>query len=254
MAVADPVRHGASLPTVRDRSSGSSEVDYAALPIHGAPMTYVNSSPNNVEGSQEITTASALPRTNEGGNPPADLKFLNALFPNLSPARRVTLQRFVRYGSVSAISTVTTLAILGTLVGAFGYPAIWSNVIATAIGTIPSFELNRRWVWAHNQRSILRQALPYVALSFFGLLVSTYAVHLASDATIHSSRLVHTCAAELANAAAYGSLWFVQFFLCDRILFRSSKAGATSAYQAPASAGSVNAAAAAAPSAATVPA
>jgi putative flippase GtrA len=254
MAVAYPVRHGASLPTVRDRSSGSSEVDYAALPIHGAPMTYVNSSPNNVEGSQEITTASALPRTNEGGNPPADLKFLNALFPNLSPARRVTLQRFVRYGSVSAISTVTTLAILGTLVGAFGYPAIWSNVIATAIGTIPSFELNRRWVWAHNQRSILRQALPYVALSFFGLLVSTYAVHLASDATIHSSRLVHTCAAELANAAAYGSLWFVQFFLCDRILFRSSKAGATSAFQAPASAGSVNAAAAAAPSAATVPA
>jgi putative flippase GtrA len=147
---------------------------------------------------------------------------LDLLFPNASPERRAELQRFVRYGSVSLISTTPGLAILGFLVGAVGYPAVWSNVIATAIGTIPSFELNRRWVWAQNgERSILRQAVPYVLLSFVGLVVSTFAVHVASDATSHSARLVHTGAAELANLAACGSLWLVQFVLCDRILFRA---------------------------------
>ena len=147
------------------------------------------------------------------------------------PSRRTTLRRFVRYGSVSAISTVTALSILGVLVGVLGWPATWSNVLATAVATIPSFELNRRWVWAQGgRRSILRQAVPYAALSFTGLVVSTIAVHLASDATLHSTRLVHTVAVEMANVAAYGALWLVQFALCDRVLFRSAD-GATNAVE-----------------------
>jgi putative flippase GtrA len=138
-------------------------------------------------------------------------------------SRHTLVRRFLRYGSVSAISTATSLLLLGVLVGVVGFPAIWANVIATAVGTIPSFELNRRWVWAQSgQRSLLRQALPYVLLSFAGLVISTVAVHVASDATAHASRAVHTVAVELANVTAYGALWMVQFALCDRILFRPS--------------------------------
>jgi putative flippase GtrA len=93
-------------------------------------------------------------------------EILDLLFPNASPARRAASQRFLRYGSVSLISTTLGLAILGVLIGACGYPAIWANIVATAVGTIPSFELNRRWVWAQNgERSILRQAVPYFLLS-----------------------------------------------------------------------------------------
>jgi putative flippase GtrA len=131
--------------------------------------------------------------------------------------------RLVRYGSVSAISTTIGLLVLGILVGGFSFPAIWANIIATAIGTVPSFELNRRWVWAHDgQRSIRRQALPYAICSFAGLIVSTVAAHLASNGTAHSSRLVHTGAVELSVLGSYGALWLIQFVLCDRILFRSS--------------------------------
>jgi hypothetical protein len=43
---------------------------------------------------------------------------------------------------------------------------------------------------------------------------------VASDATAHAGRAVHTVAVELANITAYGALWVVQFALCDRILFR----------------------------------
>jgi len=153
-------------------------------------------------------------------------EILDILFPQVSPARRAMMQRFVRYGSVSLISTLLALAILSILVGAIGYPAVWSNVIAIGIATVPSFELNRRWVWVQNgERSILRQAVPYFILSFAGLVISTFAVHVASDATIHSSRLIHTGAAEVANVASYGALWLVQFALCDRVLFRSPSRG-----------------------------
>jgi putative flippase GtrA len=122
---------------------------------------------------------------------------------------------------VSAICTVISLVTLGILVGVVGFPAIWSNFIATGIATVPGFELNRRWVWARGgQRSILKQAVPYCALSFVGLIVSTIAVHLASDATVHSTRLMHTAAVEAAEIGAYGALWLIQFVLCDQILFR----------------------------------
>jgi putative flippase GtrA len=140
---------------------------------------------------------------------------------NLSAARRATVRRFVRYASVSIISTSTSLVILGLLVGIFGYPSIWSNVIATGVGTVPSFELNRRWVWTQEgQRSLLGQVLPFCALSFTGLVLSTFSVHVAGDATVEASRLIHTSAVEVANFGSYGVLWIAQFVLCDRLLFR----------------------------------
>jgi putative flippase GtrA len=136
--------------------------------------------------------------------------------------KRTTSHRFVRYGAVSAISTVTSLSILGLLVGVLGFPATLSNLVAIAVGTIPSFELNRRWVWSQGgQRSLVRQALPYCLLSFAGLVVSTIAVHLAADATSTSTRLVRTTAVEMANLGSYGALWILQFGLCDRVLFRA---------------------------------
>ena len=141
----------------------------------------------------------------------------------VTPSRRDVLRKLIKYGSVSAISTATSLTILGVLVGLANFPAIWANVIATTIATVPSFELNRRWVWdQRGQRSLLRQATPYFLLSLTGLVISTFAVHLASDATSAASRLLHTAAVEMANVAAYGTLWIIQFILCDRVLFRSS--------------------------------
>jgi putative flippase GtrA len=67
--------------------------------------------------------------------------------------------------------------------------------------------------------------VPFVLLSFAGLVISTLAVHLASAATIDTTRLFHTAAVEAANVAAYGVLWIVQFVLCDRILFRTPSEG-----------------------------
>ena len=132
--------------------------------------------------------------------------------------------KLVRYAGVSAVSTVTGLTVLGVLVGVYGFPAAWSNVIATAVGTVPSFALNRRWVWARGGTpSLRREVVPFCVLSFISLAWSTLAVHLgASWADAHHlQRLDRTALIEAANVAAFGSAWVVQFVLCDRVLFRS---------------------------------
>ena len=134
--------------------------------------------------------------------------------------RRRRLAVWLRYCAVSAVSTGTSLATLGVLVGGAAVNATVANVIATAIGTIPSFELNRRWVWAHHgRRSVVHQVVPFVALSLAGLVLSTLAVHVAAGRTVDWSRGWHTVAVEAANVAAYGGLWILQFFVLDRVLF-----------------------------------
>ena len=82
------------------------------------------------------------------------------------------------------MSTSTSLITLGVLVGLAGLPATWSNVIATGVGTVPSFELNRRWVWpGAGRRTWFGQVVPFCALSFTGLVVSTLAVGLVAART-----------------------------------------------------------------------
>jgi len=144
-------------------------------------------------------------------------------------------RQFVRYGAVSAIATATSLTVLGTLVATDTLPAGWANVVATAVGTIPSFELNRRWVWRrHGERSLPREVVPFVALSFAGLGLSTLFVSVAARwaASAGFSAEGRTVAVELASVAAFGSLWLAQFVILDRVLFagrRPLRVGVTTA-------------------------
>jgi len=136
--------------------------------------------------------------------------------------RRSTLLRLVRYCGVSVVSTVASLVILGLLVGPVGLVATWSNVIATAVGTVPSFELNRRWVWnLTGRRPVLGQIVPFCALSLTGLVVSTVAVGTVSVHTSAWGRRSHTAALLGANLAAYGTLWVLQYQLLNRRLFKA---------------------------------
>ena len=138
------------------------------------------------------------------------------------------MHQIARYSAVSCVSTVTSMVVLGVLVGTGSTSAAWANVIATAVGTIPSFELNRRWVWrAVDRRSMRRQVLPFVGLSFAGLALSTLAVAAASAwATAAGlSPTMQTVVVEVANVGSFGVLWIIQFVILDRILFRHRGVG-----------------------------
>ena len=139
---------------------------------------------------------------------------------------RALVGKLVRYATVSVISTTVTLTLLGVLIGTRALPAGWANVVATAAGTVPSFELNRRWVWGKTgRRAVLAEVVPFVALSFAGLALSTLTVSLAagwaSGAGLGDTG--RTLAAEAANVATFGMLWVVQYVLLDRVLFGSAR-------------------------------
>jgi putative flippase GtrA len=139
------------------------------------------------------------------------------------PSRlRVRLRRLVRYGAVSVVSTTVSLAVLGLLVSTRTLAPGWANVVATACGTVPSFELNRRWVWERSgRRSIVSEVGPFCALTFAGLALSTIAVACAGSFATSSgfSGGMRTLVIELANVAAWGSIWLAQFVVLDRVLF-----------------------------------
>jgi putative flippase GtrA len=122
------------------------------------------------------------------------------------------LARLTRYAAVSGVSTSVTLSLLGVMIYTRALSAGWANVVATAVGTIPSFELNRRWVWAKpGRRSVMKEVVPFCALST-GSGLGHAAVTLISQG---------------ANVSTFGALWALQYVLLDRALFgRRSDQGA----------------------------
>jgi putative flippase GtrA len=136
---------------------------------------------------------------------------------------RQLARKLIRYATVSVISTTVTLSILALMVVTGALSAGWANVVATAAGTVPSFELNRRWVWRkRGRRSLLAEVGPFWVLSFTGLGLSTLAVHVATGWVAARGLGAGTAAlvADAANAATFGSLWVVQYLVLDRFLFR----------------------------------
>ena len=85
--------------------------------------------------------------------------------------------RMARCLSVSVLTTLLSLVTLALLVGWWGTIPWVANVIATAVGTVPSYVLNRRWVWGRDGSSdVWREVVPFWILSFSGLVLSTAAV------------------------------------------------------------------------------
>jgi putative flippase GtrA len=132
------------------------------------------------------------------------------------------IRQLIRYAAVSGISTGVSQCILAALVATRATSAVEANIIATMIGTIPSFELNRRWVWGKTgRRSMANEVVPFVAISATGLLLSTVAVAFASRwaDTAALTNTWRTLTVQGANLAAFGVVWIAQFVLLDRVLF-----------------------------------
>lgn len=124
----------------------------------------------------------------------------------------------VRYSMVSVVAVAVSQLVLVTCNGLLHWSAVASNVTAVAIGSIPSYTLNRRWVWGKRGRNhLFREVVPFWALAFVGLVFSTVLVHLAvqwNDSTLVASA---------ANLTAFGILWVVKYLLLDSVLFRVSE-------------------------------
>jgi putative flippase GtrA len=136
---------------------------------------------------------------------------------------RTLVQKLSRCASVSVITTVISLSTLTIATAGLGVAAWVANVLAVCIATVPSYSLNRRWTWGLTGPSdFRRQVVPFWALAFAGLLLSTLAVELTQVSGLEAampSPLLATGAVLAAHLSGYAMLWVVQFIVLDRVLF-----------------------------------
>lgn len=119
------------------------------------------------------------------------------------------------YSAVSVIAVVVSQITLVICHAGFGMSAIWSNIIAVAAGTIPSYELNRSWVWGKTTKSHLwKEVVPFWVMSFIGLVFSTVVVAIVEK---HNDS---TIAIQGANLFAFGVLWVGKFLILHYVLFK----------------------------------
>ena len=129
--------------------------------------------------------------------------------------------KVIRYTMVSIISALTSLVIL-TLV--FGVLRLWGEVVSTLFANvmagIPSYYLNRRWVWGKGGRShIWRELLPFWVMSITGIGFALYTASLAQHFANahHLQHLARTVLVVGANVAAFGILWILKFLILNRL-------------------------------------
>ncbi len=125
-------------------------------------------------------------------------------------------QKALRYSAVSIVGVAITQVVLVICHhdAGFGWSATTSNIVAVAIATLPSYVLNRSWVWGKRGRNHLtREVLPFWAFAFAGLLLSTGLVALVSQWSERPSAIM------AANIVGFAILWVLKFFVLDQLMF-----------------------------------
>jgi putative flippase GtrA len=130
-------------------------------------------------------------------------------------------KQLIRYTMVSVISTVVSLGTLALVFGVFHFwGEIGSTVFANAVATVPSYYLNRGWVWGKNGRShLMKEIVPFWAMSAIGIVVSIFGAAIARHLGIehHLAHLQQTVVVLFANVMSFGIFWVLKFLVFNRL-------------------------------------
>lgn len=136
-------------------------------------------------------------------------------------ARTPEGRKLVRYTAVSAISALTSLVLLTLIYGVFRlWDALTSVLVANVLAGIPSYLLNRQWVWGKGGRSHLwREVLPFWVVSLTGIGFSLVAASVARNIadTHHLAHLPRTVLVVGANVSAFAVVWILKFLFLNRV-------------------------------------
>ncbi len=131
------------------------------------------------------------------------------------------VKKVVRYTMVSVISTVVSFVALLLIFGVMHlFAEVGSTIAANVIATVPSYYLNRSWVWGKNGRSHLtKEIIPFWVMSAIGVVVSMGGAALARRFGIdhHLSHEVETVVVLVANVGSFGLFWVLKFLLFNRL-------------------------------------
>lgn len=127
----------------------------------------------------------------------------------------------IRYFAVSIISAAVSFVALLLIYGVF---RIWTEVPSTfaadLIAGIPSYFLNRRWVWKKSGSShFWGEVVPFWVISILGILLAMYLAYVAHSYAIsrNFSHLEQSMFVIVANLSAFGILWVLRFFAFNLI-------------------------------------
>ncbi|HEX3839463.1 MAG TPA: GtrA family protein [Acidimicrobiales bacterium] len=126
-----------------------------------------------------------------------------------------------RYTMVSVVSTAVSFGTLALVFGVFHFwGEIGSTVFANAVATVPSYYLNRSWVWQKRGRShLMKEIVPFWALSAIGIVVSiggaAIARHLGTEHQLH--HFEQTLLVLFANVMSFALFWVLKFLLFNRL-------------------------------------
>ena len=122
---------------------------------------------------------------------------------------------------MSVISVAINLVLLVFAFGVLGWSAAPANIFAVGVSAIPSYYLNRAWAWGKRGRShLFKEVIPFWALAFLGLVVSTIAVHIVGNNIKHLNHGVQTLIVALTNIGAFGILWVGKFIIFNELMFK----------------------------------
>ena len=137
-------------------------------------------------------------------------------------ARTPSGQKAVRYMLVSVITVAVSQVAFAGFYILFHWTAKWSNVGACIVGGVPSYSLNRSWAWGKTGRShLLKEILPFWALAFTGLVLSTFTADFAETWAHHATdrRILQAGIIMASIIGAFGVLWVVKFVIFNKVLF-----------------------------------
>lgn len=137
-------------------------------------------------------------------------------------ARSETGRKTVKYAAVSLVAIAVSQLTLGVCYGLFHMKSTPSQLVAFVTSTIPSYFLNRQWVWGKGGKShFWREVAPFWGLGLLQLLISLsfvrWAQGLVENAT--ESHGLRTIGFLFNNLFIYGVMWVGKFMLFNKVLF-----------------------------------
>ena len=133
--------------------------------------------------------------------------------------------RLWKYASVSIIATLVTQVVLLVSFDVLHVStATVCNVIATVVASVPAYYLNRTWTWGKSGKSnVWREVVPFWAVAFVGLVLSTVAVGVAAHNydRITTSHIGKAIIINFANLSTYGCIWVGRYFIFNKFMFGS---------------------------------
>jgi putative flippase GtrA len=155
--------------------------------------------------------------------------------PLISRLRSPLGVKLFRYSMASVVAVIVSVICLIVFNGALGITAWIASTLATAIGAVPSYEMNRKWAWGKSGRSHLaKEVLPFWALAFLGWGFSTWCVNLTDTYNRHNhvGHLAATTFVAFVYVAAFGVLWVAKFIIFEKWMFGPRKAPSVTASRA----------------------